>query len=132
MIIFKFLDELQSGNGSTEKDILPIGNVTKWSVNLAILPSVESCDVMVYLLNDCGWEAPRLTSYRKDNGYKLHRDNHISDVTIAEVTDSDSAPYFYVKACCLPETRQTEAPYITSVLLKTNGQIFGGGCSCVV
>lgn len=75
LIIFKFLDELQSG--STEKDILPIGDVTKWSVNLATLPSVESCDVMVYLLNDCGWEASRLTSYRKDNGYKLHRDNHI-------------------------------------------------------
>lgn len=82
---------MQSGNGSTEKDILAIGDVTKWSVNLAILPSVESCDIMVHPLNDCGLEASRLTSYMKDNAYKLHRDNHISDVTIAEVTVS--APY---------------------------------------
>ncbi|XP_061195896.1 uncharacterized protein LOC133204152 [Saccostrea echinata] len=124
-------DELQSVvNGNNGKDFLPIQNVTKWSTNLATLPSIESCDVMVYLINNCGWEASRLTSYKKDNGYKLHIDNHISDVNIAEVTNC--IPYFYVKACCVPETRQTEAPYVTWVLLKTNGQIFAGGCSCVV
>lgn len=83
---------MQSGNGSNGKDILPIGDVTKWSVNLSTLLSVESCDVKMHLLNDCALEASRLTSYRKDNAYQLHRDNHIGDVTIAEVTVS--APYF--------------------------------------
>jgi hypothetical protein len=54
---------------------------------------------------------PRLTSYKKDNGYKLHLDNHISNVAIAKVADTDTyTPHFYVKATCILETIQTETP----------------------
>lgn len=80
-----------------------IGDVIKWLVNLVILLLVELCDVMVYFLNDCGWEVLWLIFYRKDNGYKLYRDNYISDVIIVEVLDF--LLYFYVKVCCVLEIR---------------------------
>ena len=126
------LDDLQSRMETAQiKDVMPIQDVAEWSKNLTVLPSIESCDIMAYLVSECGWETARLTSYNKDNGYKLHLDNHISNVTIANVADS-LTPHFYVKASCVPETRQTEAPYAPWVLLNTHGQIVNGGCSCVV
>ena len=93
------------------------------------IPDVESFDVLVYLMQSCGWSSDRLTNYKKDNGYRLHMANHVDDVKAAYGLHPD---FMYIKCTCMPETRQSAQPYDTWLLVRTSsGEIISGGCTCV-
>lgn len=47
--------------------------------DLASIPDIESCDVLVYLLLWCGWSPERLSRYKQDNGYRSYMACHIDD-----------------------------------------------------
>ncbi|KAK3083943.1 hypothetical protein FSP39_005730 [Pinctada imbricata] len=83
---------------------------------------------MVYLYKECGWADERLKNYKNDKGYKLFTANHISDVEMCIIKET---PYVYLKAACIPETRQNEHPYMTWILLHTSGRVQTSGCTCV-
>lgn len=107
----------------------PVNAVTEWSKDLASVPDFESCDVLVYLMRWCGWTHERLRLYKQDNGYRLHMACHIDDVKAAYHLHQE---YIYLRATCMPETRQNAQPYDVWILAnKTTGEILSGGCTCV-
>lgn len=75
------------------------------------------------------WSEERLGAYKDDNGFRLFLSKHIDMVEIHDIVDTD---YVYILATCVPETRQSENPYCTWILVEKNGQVKSGGCSCVV
>ena len=87
----------------------------------------SNCDILVYLLKYCGWDEKRLKEYKYDNGFKLYNANHISEVQLADISTSFS----YIKGCCVHETRESDDPYVTWVLVNTDGWIRSSGCTCV-
>ncbi|XP_061190782.1 uncharacterized protein LOC133198830 [Saccostrea echinata] len=108
--------------------ILPdVSGLSDWNVDLQTMPKIEMGDVMVYLMTYCDWSANRLKSYKDDNSFKLYQTNHIDKVAMATVAHG----YMYVKSTCVPETRQSEKPYETWILLHKNGSVKSGGCTCV-
>lgn len=97
-----------------------------WSGDLKLMPDIYTADVFVYLIN-IGWDQHRLHSYRTDKGYLLYQNSHIDSVRVFPI-DSD---YTYIRCSTTPETRQSEDPYMTWLLVKSDGRILSGGCSCV-
>lgn len=92
---------------------------------MASVPDFESCDVLVYLMRWCGWTHERLRLYKQDNGYRLHMACHIDDVKAAYHLHQE---YIYLRATCMPETRQNAQPYDVWILAnKTTGEILSGG-----
>ena len=80
-------------------------------------------------MNKCGWSSDRLTSYKIDNGYRLHLAHHIDNVQVSHGLHPE---FMYLKCTCVPETRQSAQPYIPWILLRcTSGEIISGGCTCV-
>ena len=104
-------------------------DVNSWYNNLSTLPSVENCDILIYFLKYCGWCDDRLKNYKHDSGYRLYCSNHIGNVVITDVLTS--LHHVYVKAECVPETRQQATPYNVWVILEDNGRVVSGGCTCV-
>lgn len=84
--------------------------------------------MLIYLLRSSAWSDNRLKNYRQDNGYKLYKDGHISNVRMYNIPNSD---YNYVSATCVRETTLSEKPYITWILQKKDGQVISAGCACV-
>jgi hypothetical protein len=108
--------------------VLPdVNRLASWKCELKNLPKIEMGDIMVYLMTKCGWGTNRLKSYKDDNSFKLYQTNHIDKVVIAPVAHD----YMYVKSACVPETRQLEKPYETWILVKKDGSVKSGGCTCV-
>ncbi|KAJ8307678.1 hypothetical protein KUTeg_014772 [Tegillarca granosa] len=92
------------------------------------MPLVETSDILIYCLNVCGWNNSRMTRYREDNGYQLFLAHHIKDVHLHHCKGTE---FLYIKADCVPETRQSEVPYTTWVIMHRSGYFKSGGCSCV-
>ena len=114
--------------GGYSNVVLPdVGSITGWQSDLSSIPNIEMGDIMVYLMTTCGWGAGRLKSYKEDNSYKLFQNRHIDNVRIGNIEHN----YIYVRCTCVPETRQSEKPYETWILLNRNGTIKSGGCTCV-
>lgn len=106
-----------------------ITEIDNWGNDLRKLPCIESYDVLIYLLKNSGWSEERLANMKKDNGYKLFLENHITDVCIHLIPNTD---YVYLKSNCIPETRQSESPYVTWALVRSDGFVHCAGCTCVV
>ena len=106
-----------------------VTEIQEWNKDLRSLPDIEYCDILIYLLQYCKWPEQRLKNYKNDNGYRLFQANHIDNVTISPlIRDS----YMYVKASCVPETRQSSAPYSAWILIQHGtGEVISGGCTCV-
>ncbi|CAG2212861.1 unnamed protein product [Mytilus edulis] len=84
--------------------VIDVSEVKDWTVDLRGVPSVETGDIMIYLLSTCQWSDDRLRDYKQDNGYKLYISNHISE---------------------------SADPYNTWVLMDSTGYLKSGGCTCV-
>lgn len=84
--------------------------------------------MLIYLLRCSAWSDNRLKNYRKDNGYKLYKDGHISNVQMYNIPNSD---YSYVSATCVMETTLNEKLYIKWILQKKDGEEFSAGCAYV-
>ncbi|XP_076095702.1 uncharacterized protein LOC143066777 [Mytilus galloprovincialis] len=108
--------------------IAPEVSSVVWSVDLRFIPNIEIGDILVYMLNYCGWSGDKLKSYKRDNGYQLFQANHIDSVKISPQFDGNC---YYVGGTCVPETRQKECPYDVWILVRPSGEIVSGGCSCV-
>ena len=128
---YQDMDKLRRTVVVNEKSvILPsITEVDEWHTDLQKLPGIESYDVLISLLKKRGWTEERLANMKKDNGYKLYLENHITDVCLHLIPNTD---YVYIKSYCIPETRQTESPYITWTIVRNNGFVHCAGCTCVV
>ncbi|VDI55777.1 Hypothetical predicted protein [Mytilus galloprovincialis] len=112
------------------KYVLPeITTVLNWKSDLRDLPLIESYDILIYLMKVGQWNESRLSNYRRDNGFNLYTSNHIHDVKLHRLINTE---YFYVRAACVPETRQSENPYNPWVIVGTEGHFRSGGCTCVV
>ncbi|CAG2244721.1 unnamed protein product [Mytilus edulis] len=112
------------------KYVLPeITTVLNWKSDLRDLPLIESYDILIYLMKVGQWNESRLSNYRRDNGFNLYTSNHIHDVKLHRLINTE---YFYVRAACVPETRQSENPYNPWVIVGTEGHFRSGGCNCVV
>ena len=57
-------------NGVTHV-VCEIGQVPIWSSDIKLLPNIEQCDILIYLLKKCDWNDDRLKLYKKDNGNVL-------------------------------------------------------------
>lgn len=112
------------------KTLYLIWNILSYRLNhltgVEQMPDIYTADVFVYLIN-IGWDQHRLHSYRTDKGYLLYQNSHIDSVRVFPI-DSD---YTYIRCSTTPETRQSEDPYMTWLLVKSDGRILSGGCSCV-
>ncbi|XP_062567661.1 uncharacterized protein LOC134229863 [Saccostrea cucullata] len=97
-----------------------------WNGDLKSVPDIDIADVFVHLIN-IGWDQNRLHSYKEDRGYLLYQNNHVDSVRVC-LLDSE---YSYIMCNTTPETRQSEYPYRTWLLVKADGCIISGGCSCV-
>ncbi|XP_062620989.1 uncharacterized protein LOC134282605 [Saccostrea cucullata] len=104
-----------------------ICSVSDWQQDLSLLPNIETGDIMVYLMTKCSWTESRLKAYKNDNGYKLFQHRHIDNVVVKFL----SYNHFYIKCTCVPETRQSEKPYTTWILMDNDGTVKSGGCTCV-
>lgn len=102
--------------------------VKTWHKHLGNLPDIQTYDILIFLMTYCKWDNQRLQTYKNDNGFRLFSANHIDHVQISEVLEHD---YFYIKASCVPETRQTSDPYCVWVLIHQSGRVLSGGCTCV-
>ncbi|XP_071142126.1 uncharacterized protein [Mytilus edulis] len=112
------------------KYVLPeITTVLNWKSDLRDLPLIESYDILIYLMKVGQWNESRLSNYRRDNGFNLYTSNHIDDVKLHRLINTE---YFYVRAACVPETGQSENPYNPWVIVGTEGHFRSGGCTCVV
>jgi hypothetical protein len=54
-----------------------------WSSDIKLLPNIEQCDILIYLLKKCDWNDDRLKLHKKDNGYALFCAGHVSDVKLS-------------------------------------------------
>jgi hypothetical protein len=116
-------------NGVTQV-VCEIGQVSIWSSDIKLLPNIEQCDILVYLLKKCDWNGDRLKLYKKDNGYALFCAGHVLDVKLSLIPGTQS--FYYILATCVPETRQSEDPYTVWLIIEKSGSVVSGGCSCVV
>ena len=98
-----------------------------WSENLAALPDVEWPNLIVYLMEKCGWSTEQVKQYRDTRGFALKDSNHIGKVKVHEILNTN---FMYVKAECDRQTSLSEKPYIVWLLMKENGHIESGGCQC--
>ncbi|KAK3098896.1 hypothetical protein FSP39_024075 [Pinctada imbricata] len=106
-----------------------VTDIVDWYKNLSTLPNIEHYDVLIYLLHYCKWPEQRLKNFKNDNGYRLFLANHIDNVEISSTLREE---FVYVKATCVPETRQSATPYSVWILIKhVSGEILSAGCSCV-
>jgi hypothetical protein len=102
--------------------------LTAWSSNLGLLPSIDSFDVHMYLKTVCEWSDERFKRRKSDNGWQLHSNGHIQDVKLCSANDCDCV---YITAKSVPETRQSAAPYDLWILVGQSGQIYSAECTCV-
>ena len=51
----------------------------KWSKNLKYVQAIENVMIYMYLYKSCHWGEQGLRNYKSNNGYRLHRVNHIID-----------------------------------------------------
>ena len=50
-------------NGVTQV-VCEIGQVSIWSSDIKLLPNIEHCDILIYLLKKCDWNDDRLKLYK--------------------------------------------------------------------
>ena len=123
--------------------------------DLRNLPQFSFGDIFAYCLDVCDWSSSRLKSYKNDDGFRLFRSNHIDKVQLSQVSKSMLILNLYlkcvhnsfqvaddvhkaplpltitlVKAACIPETRQSNAPYTPEVMLDDTGIVLKGRCTC--
>ena len=91
------------------------------------VPNIDFGDIFIYLSLNCQWDNDRIRRHKDDNSYKLFMQNHIDHVKYFKHDNN----YVYIKATCVPETRQSESPYTCWILAETNGCVKSGGCTCV-
>ncbi|KAK3085229.1 hypothetical protein FSP39_000245 [Pinctada imbricata] len=116
-------------NGEEKVVVDDISTIIDWATSLSNLPDIDFCDIFLYLMNSCKWDDERLKNYKNDNGHRLFLGRHIDNVQLSGIQQDH---YIYIRATCVPETRQSAAPYNVWLLLKDSGEISSGGCSCVV
>ena len=105
----------------------PVDSNLQWSENLAALPDIEWPNIVVYLMEKCGWDSDQLEQYRDSRGFALKESNHIDKVQIHQLHNMD---FLYVRAQCHRQTCLSEKPYIVWLLTKRNGHLESGGCQC--
>ena len=86
-----------------------IGQLPIWSSDIKLLPTIEQCDKLIYVLKKYDWNDDRLKLYKKDNRYALCCAGHVSDVKLSLIPGIQS--FYYILATCVPETRQSAEPY---------------------
>ena len=128
---YKDMDKLRRTVLVNEKSVTlkSITEIDDWGTDLRKLPCIESYDVLIYLMKKGSWTEERLSNIKNDNGYKLFLANHITDVYIHLVPNTG---YVYLKSNCIPETRQSESPYVTWALVRNDGFVQCAGCTCVL
>lgn len=99
----------------------------QWSENLAALPDFEWPNIVVYLMEKCGWSTEQLKHYQDTRGFALKESNHIDKVKVHRILNID---FMYVRAECARQTSLSEKPYFVWLLMKENGHIESGGCQC--
>ena len=101
-----------------------------WNEDLSNISGMNINDVFIYGADTCGWGNGRLKRYKEDNSWQLHKSRHVHSVSTSSV-ERDGCQYHYVKGKCLPETKQSEAPYSLWILLNSNMDVITGQCDCV-
>jgi len=117
-------------NGSTYiiPEVTSIQDID-WTSDLREMSMLESYNIVIYLMQVCQWNESRLSNYKNDNGFKLFTSNQIHDVSLYKI---DTRDYFYLKSSFISETRQSEKPYMTWLIVRSDGHVKSGGCTCVV
>ncbi|XP_069109357.1 uncharacterized protein [Argopecten irradians] len=127
---YDMMDEARRTVGKDAVVLPSVTAVSKWSKDLRSLPDIEHCDILIHFMRKCEWTNDRLKMY---DGYQLYTANHIGDAELAIVDSSSDHDCMYVSATCVPETRQTAAPYKVWILMNARtAEIMSGGCTCVV
>lgn len=103
--------------------ILSLTEMKTWQKHISNLQDIHTYAILIFLMTYCTWDNQRLQTYKNDNGFQLFSANHVH---ISEVLEHD---YFYIKASCVPETRQTSDPYCVWVFIHQSGRVLSGGCT---
>ncbi|XP_062609705.1 uncharacterized protein LOC134271523 [Saccostrea cucullata] len=98
-----------------------------WSSNLITVPLIDIFDIQHYLCTESGWTKERFNNRKKENSFKLFSNGHIHGVELCNLEND----MLYMRARCVPETRQSGDPYKLWVLLNKSGQIFSAECKCI-
>lgn len=120
-------DERRTVEVNGRRVVLPDPNsLTHWDKDLTNMPRITSAYCLLYLMNKRGWSGKRLENFEKQRGVQLCLDNHINEVFFKKMSD-DLA---YIKAKCIRQTSQNEAPYCVWLLATMKGTIESSGCQC--
>ena len=99
----------------------------QWSEDLTHLPDLDWPQIIVYLMENCGWTTQNIADYKNTRGYALKESNHIVEVKLHKLKDID---FLYVKATCDRQTSPSEKPYIVWMLVSDDCHIQSAGCQC--
>lgn len=102
-------------------------SVNTWEENLQGLPAVSIENCLCYLIFKMNWPSKRVNSLKGERGYSLYQENHIQSVMMTPEIHG----LVYIKAKCVRQTAQREAPYEVWILVTQEGTIEAAGCQCI-
>lgn len=98
--------------------------------NLADIPDIETCNVLVYLLVRCNWSNERLIRYKENDAYKSKSRIDRNEINAAFYVHKHNM-YLYLRSKFNPLPDEENPPYVVWVLVnKKSGEIMTSGCSC--
>ena len=100
--------------------------LSNWEENLNNIPYLTTAHCLMYLVMKREWSPNRVLHYEKENGYQLYLNKHIQNVKMKKLQFGVTC----IKAICIRQTKQNEAPYDVWMLVSSNGDINTAGCQC--
>lgn len=98
--------------------------------NLADIPKIKTCNVLVYLLARCNWSSEGLIRCNIIAGYRSTSRIDRDDINAAFYVHKHNM-YLYLRSKFNPLPDEKNPPYVVWVLVnKKSGEIMTSGCSC--
>ena len=115
-----------------EGDLPKPANLTHWTNNFYKGPEFTFADLFVYLVEKKGYDKESLRAFKSLQGYRLYADGHVEELSYHSIEGGKYCFFkFGVKPTEKSKTQDGQKVYRGWLVMKADGSIFSGYCSCL-
>ena len=109
-------------------------NLTQWTNDFYKAPEFTFADLFVYLVEKKGYDKESLRAFKSLQGYsyRLYADEHLEELPYHSIEGGKYCSFkFGVKPTEKSKTQDGQKVYRGWLVMKADGSIFSGCCSCL-
>ncbi|KAG0421434.1 hypothetical protein HPB47_002670 [Ixodes persulcatus] len=116
-----------SASAATKPPVAIADNITSWSEDMRLWPSVTSPDVIYYLVNTKACDLQDVKAYRSLESYNYLQSGWVGKLSVHQI----DAELCYVKGQVTPSQSVKQTTHTAWACARDSGEVLTAGCTCM-